>query len=61
MYNNGNEIKHTRNKMVCTSFDRLTTEPVWNIIVKVPQIALVVRGVSHYNTNYLVMLTTRSV
>ena len=32
MYNNGNEIKHTRNKMECTSFDRLTTEPVWNII-----------------------------
>ena len=32
MYNNGNEIKHTRNKMECTSFDRLPTEPVWNII-----------------------------
>ena len=30
--NNANEIKHTRNKKVCTSFDRLTTEPVWNII-----------------------------
>ena len=26
--NNENEIKHTRNKMVCTSFDRLTTEPL---------------------------------
>ena len=30
--NNANEIKHTRNKMVCTSFDRLTAEHVWNII-----------------------------
>ena len=26
MYNNANEIKHTRNKMVCTSFDRLTSQ-----------------------------------
>ena len=32
MYNNENEIKHTRNKMVCTSFDRLTTEPAYSEI-----------------------------
>ena len=36
MYDNANEIKHTRNKMMCTSFGRLTTEPVseYNLWIK---------------------------